>query len=468
MSKNTDSFQTISDENHSLRVLITCLITHYLLIEIELSKLQAENLRISREYEIYRARHPQRVGVKHGKAYELKQLEKEEIVDQSIKTPRKIGAQIGHTKQIRKKCENFDKTVFVNIDHCPDCGSEELSRTQEVRERYVEDIPPQRSFTTRYVIERRYCRNCKRLVEGEVTDALPHARIGLNAMFIVVWLKVGLRLTVSAIPQVLKKICGLTLSEGEVIKICDLISEALGPYYDELISEVRTADARYMDETSWREQGKTIWMWAFVVKGVTLYKIAHSRGHEVPLEVLGPGPNGVDIHDRWAPYNILAQKTGNRPQQLCWFHILGDTKEIAQICGEEGKQFHTDMKCIFKKAKDFNHNGTTEDVEQLIREVEAVLNRNFVSMRCKKFANKILKERDKLFIFVTNPDVDGTNNRAERAVRPNVVLRKVTGGTKSPKGTKNLEVLASAIQTCRMNGTDLVEKGRDLISTSSN
>jgi len=88
-----------------------------------------------------------------------------------------------------------------------------------------------------------------------------------------------------------------------------------------------------------------------------------------------------------------------------------------------------------------------------------------------KFARKILKERDKLFIFVTNPEVDGINNRAERAVtavRPNVVLRKVSGGTKSPKGTKNLEILASAIQTCRMNGTDLVEKGRDLISTSDN
>jgi hypothetical protein len=69
-------------------------------------------------------------------------------------------------------------------------------------------------------------------------------------MFIVVWLKVGLRLTVSAIPQVLKKLCGLTLSEGEVINICNLISEALGPYYDKLIEEVRTAAARYMDETS--------------------------------------------------------------------------------------------------------------------------------------------------------------------------------------------------------------------------
>ena len=438
-----------------------------MIIETENSKLQAENLRISREYEIYRARHPLKVGVKHGKPYELKQLDEEQFFDQSIETSRKIGAQNGHKKQIRKKCENFNETVIVNIDHCPDCGSGELSHTQEVRERFVEDIPPQCPIITRYVIHRKYCRNCKRIVEGEVTDTLPHARIGLHAMFIVVWLKVGLRLTVSAIPQVLKKICGLELSEGEVIKICDLISEALDPYYDELISEVRTADARYMDETSWREQGKTIWMWAFVTKAVTLYKIAHSRGHDVPLEILGPNPNGVDIHDRWAPYNIVAQITGNRPQQLCWFHILGDTKEIAQICGEEGMQLHAEMKLIFKKAKNFNHKGTIEDVQQLVREVEAVLNRNFVSMKCKKFARKILKDRDKLFVFVTNPNVDGTNNRAERAVRPYVVLRKVTGGTKSPKGTKNLEVLASAIQTCRMNGTDLVEKGRDLISTSN-
>ena len=92
-----------------------------------------------------------------------------------------------------------------------------------------------------------------------------------------------------------------------------------------------------------------------------------------------------------------------------------------KLCGEEGKLFHTDMKRIFQKANEFNHKGTTEDVEQLIKEVESILNRNFVSMKCKKFARKILKERDKLFIFVTNPEVDGTNNRAERAVRPNVV-----------------------------------------------
>lgn len=471
MKSNSGDFPPLIAENNSLLSLIIFLISHFLILESENSRLKQENLRITREFEIYRARHPRRVGVKHGKSYDLKQLNEkknsdDKTPDDNSKPQKKIGAQSGHQKQNRKRCESYDDTFIVSIDHCPECGSGDLSHIQEIRERYVDDIPPQRPITTRYVIERRYCRHCKRMVEGEVMDALPHARIGLNAMFIVVWLKVGLRLTVSAIPQVLNKLCGFTISEGEVIKICNLITEALGPYYDELIEEVRTADARYIDETSWREQGKTIWMWAFVTKGVTLYRIAHSRGHEVPLDVLGPNPNGVDIHDRWAPYNILAQKTGNRQQQLCWFHILGDTKEIAELCGDEGKLLHEEMKSIFKKAQDFNHKGTTEDVERLGEDVESILTRDFVSMKCKKFARKIFKERDKLFVFVTNPEVDATNNRAERAVRPYVVLRKVSGGTKSPRGTNNVEVLASVIQTCRMNGTDLVEMGRLLIRAS--
>jgi hypothetical protein len=473
MSEKSDCSQSIVDENNSLRVLITVLITHYLLIESEYSKLQKENIRISREYDEYRARHPLRVGVKHGKAYELKQLDPDSnnnnlTFDTNTVKPKRIGAQKGHKRQIRKKCESFDYEVIVDFDCCPECGCHNLSNVQEVRTRYVEDIPPQRTVTTKYQIKRRYCRDCKKLVEGEVADALPHARIGIRAMLAVVWLKVGLRLTVSAIPQVLEKFCGLEICEGEVINICNQISEALGPYYDELLEEIRTSEARYMDETSWREQGKTIWMWAFVAKGVTLYKIAHSRGHEVPLEVLGENPTGVDIHDRYGAYNVLAQKTGNRPQQLCWFHILGDTKELAQIYGEEGKQIHISMKSVFTKANNFNHEGTSEDVQELISEIESIFEREFVSLKCKKFAKKMLKERDKLFTFVTNPDVEGTNNRAERAVRPYVVLRKVSGGSKSPRGTKNIEILATAIQTCRMNGSDFVDRGRDLIATSSN
>ena len=117
-------------------------------------------------------------------------------------------------------------------------------------------------------------------------------------------------------------------------------------------------------------------------------------------------------------------------------YILGDSKEIAQICGDEGKQFHVDMKRILKRSNDYNRRGTTEDAEHFAKEVESVLNLNFASMRLKKFACKIFKERDKLLVFVTNPEGDGTNNRAERAVRPNVVLRKVSRGPNHLWGQK--------------------------------
>ena len=84
------------------------------------------------------------------------------------------------------------------------------------------------------------------------------------------------------------------------------------------------------------------------------------------------------------------------------------------------------------------------DVEKLIdieRLGQVLVVREFTNIKCRKFAKTIFKERDKLFLFVTNPEVDGTNNRAERAVRPNVVYRKICGGTRSAEGTKRYAVL---------------------------
>jgi hypothetical protein len=83
------------------------------------------------------------------------------------------------------------------------------------------------------------------------------------------------------------------------------------------------------------------------------------------------------------------------------------------------------LKEIFHAAKEFEHSGTQDDVENLCEKLGLVLDRDFSKLKCGKFAKTIFKERDKLFQFVTKPDVDGTNNRAERAIRPNVVYRKI-------------------------------------------
>jgi transposase len=304
------------------------------------------------------------------------------------------------------------------------------------------------------------------LVEEPILTVLPHAKLGLTVMLIVVWLKIGMRLTEEAIPQILEQLCGIRISEGEVSHICTIIAEEFGEFYAQLENEVRQAQARYIDETSWRENGKTLWMWAFVTKGVALYKIAKSRGHEVPLEVLGENPNGIDVHDRFRAYDKLHGKTGNRPQQLCWFHILADSKDLAELHGVEGELIHNGLKTVFDEANKFEHTGTPVDVEKLIEKLGQVLERDFSKLKCRKFAKTIYKERDKLFLFVTNPEVDGTNNRAERAIRPNVVYRKISGGTRSAVGTKRYAVLGSVFQTFKLKGWNFVGKGLEIIRTS--
>lgn len=78
----------------------------------------------------------------------------------------------------------------------------------------------------------------------------------------------------------------------------------------------------------------------------------------------------------------------------------------------------------------------------------------------------LLNEKNNLFEFVRNPHVEGTNNAAERALRPPVVARKISGGNRSQQGARNYEVLLSVTQTLHQNGQNLIEHGPGILLTS--
>jgi len=470
MNLNPPSLEDFVLENAELQIENACLRREVANLKAENARLIAEKSSIIDEFKEYIHRHPIRVGVKIGKSYEIKlstpQNQSGNNSDGSLGIQRKPGGQPGHKGHSRKNPEKITNTETIDVNICPHCGNHDLSGIQETRTRTVEDVPIPQPVVTEYTIHRRYCKYCRKLVEGQVLTALPQAKLGLTVMLIVVWLKIGMRLTEEAIPLILEQLCRIRISEGQVSHICTMIAEEFGEFYAQLEDEVREAHVRYIDETSWRENGDNLWLWAFVTNGVALYKIAKSRGHEVPLDVLGETPNGIDVHDRFRVYDKLQGKTGNRPQQLCWFHILGDSKELAELYGEEGEFIHKGLKEVFDEANNFEHTGTKEDVEKLIEKLGRVIDRDLSSTKCKKFAKTIFKDRDKLFQFVTNPDVEGTNNRAERAIRPNVVYRKISGGTRSAIGTKRYAVLGSVFQTFKLRGWNFIGKGFEIIHTS--
>lgn len=325
----------------------------------------------------------------------------------------------------------------------------------------VEDLPLPRVEVTAYTVEQRYCRACHKLVESRVPGVLPGAQLGLRLMHVIVKLRVEHRLTVEQIPPVLETLYGLKISEGEVHSVLAQMAEAYTPVFEGFREEMRAAPAKNMDESPWYMNGEQVYLWVAATDRAVIYKVAHGRDHGVALEMLGPNPRGVLTHDRFSAYETVARKT-NLAQQLCWFHLLGDSKELEDFLGEEGKSIHAVMKTVWGAAKRVAGRGTLEDVEQLWEALEGGLRNRTgagTSVRGEHFVDEILSLRAWLFEFVLNPAVEGTNNRAERALRPMVVARKIWGGSRSWRGGKVFEILASVVHTLQARGQDLVRHG---------
>ena len=73
------------------------------------------------------------------------------------------------------------------------------------------------------------------------------------------------------------------------------------------------------------------------------------------------------------------------------------------------------------------------------------------------------KDHDKLFTFLRIKGVEPTNNAAERALRPAVVMRKITGGSRSERGARATAVLMSVLRTVRQQNQPLFETIKTLL-----
>ena len=75
---------------------------------------------------------------------------------------------------------------------------------------------------------------------------------------------------------------------------------------------------------------------------------------------------------------------------------------------------------------------------------------------------KHLKE---LFVFVAEPEAPPDNNAAERSLRPVVINRKISGGSRSATGTDTKTTLASIFGTWRAQGLNPLAACRQLFAS---
>ena len=385
------------------------------------------------------------------------------------KQAKPLGSPEGHKGYARHIPERIDYVKQLTLKRCPICGIRLTGKTQEIRSRYVTDIKlTSKVKNTRYDIHRKYCPKCKKLVEPEVPNVLPHARFGLNLMLLVMYLKLGLRLPCNKVCDYFLTLYDLKISEGEIVVILRQLTVAFGKYYSYLEKLVKLARVKYTDTTSWRVNSKNYFAWVFIACGVVLYKIRKRNNHKVALALFGNKQSDkVLVVDRYSAFRTLAEKAGFK-LQLCWSHMLQDAKELARDFGAEGKYVKKKLKKIYELANGLEHKGTPEMVEQLKGEIFLLTQRHYKSLIIWKFVkNLYYRDAENLFRFVTDPEIDATNNISERELRALVIIRKISNCSRSIRGANATAMLLSVIQTLRFNKQNVLKGLQDILSNPS-
>ena len=349
---------------------------------------------------------------------------------------KKLGKKEGAHGYQRPKPDEREVTqeVIYSLAQCPNCRTP-VGKALDTVIKYQEDIvlKPQKKVT-KYTITRHWCGVCEAFVKVRDIPEIP--KIGLNVMAYVLYARYRLRLPINRIRQSLLDLHDFKISEGEIIHELAKAKNLFTKDYDIIIELIKNADAVYCDETGWRVNGVNWWMWVFASPEGVRYVVEDTRGKGVAVDALGEKQDRVLISDFYAAYKNIPGK-----KQKCWVHLMRDSKHI-------GGKLHTDLKNVYQEIiQELKKKKEERDYDGVRKRILLIEKQRYKESLAHKLQERITRHRDELLTCLRYDGVLPENNTAERALRPQVVMRKIFGGSRSLEGAKIHEVNTSVIDT---------------------
>lgn len=361
------------------------------------------------------------------------------------KPGRPVGCK-GSTRPIPKP----ERTVEVKAKECPRCHSP-LGDPVKVERRIIEEIPePRPVMVTEYLIAHYQC-SCGEHVVAKHPGCPSKDVLGPRALAHITLLKYDDRLPHRKVCRTLKREFGLEIAPATVLDVTRRVSDALRGEYEGIKERIRKVKVVYVDETGIRVNGRRYWIWVFTTNRDTLVVVRHSRGKKVLKEVLGRKFRGIIVCDGHRSYSNFTTNL-----QRCWAHILREARFVAEHA-PEAEPLTKALQRLYKRLVNAMAKGPPPgERERLYRNAVAILRywlgRSYSTKRVVKFVAKVRTGSRHLLTFVLNPGVEPTNNRAERALREHVVIRKIIGTLRNEKGTGIHETVMSCLVTWSQQG----------------
>jgi transposase/uncharacterized coiled-coil protein SlyX len=376
----------------------------------------------------------------------------------------------------RPRAKPTERVVHA-VEACPRCSTP-LHGGWVAWRKEVLELPRVPLRVIEHVYLARRCPNpaCRARVSPPPADAAAlglaggRQRLGVHLVSLVAALRAELRLPIELIRWYLQAVHHLELSAGAIVGALQRVAARGAAAAERILVAIRASPVVHADETGLREGGANGYLWSFSTPRER-YFVRGGRNKEVVDEVLGPGFAGVLVTDFYAAYDHY-----DGPHQRCWAHLLRDVRALVEKHPADAalKEWATQVQGVYARARRFaGPDAAARERAQHALEAELLalcapyLEAEVAAAPQAVLCRRIQKYLPELFTFVAEPAVPSTNNAAERSVRPVVVQRKISGGTRSAQGTATFTTLATLFGTWRARGLDPLVACRQLLLAPS-
>ena len=382
-------------------------------------------------------------------------------------TGRRQGGQPGHLGHGRSLFPLEQVTEVV--DHWPQCctcghlfADAEHEPAGAPARHQVAELPPLAVEISEHRLQRLCCPDCGRTVRAELPAGVPRGCFGPKLEAAIASLTVRNRLSRRQLVELLDELFGCPIAIGTIDAILTRTAKTLAPVYEELLEQTRAAGALNIDETGWYLSGEARTLWGAFSKRTAVLRIAPDRGKQHLHGLIGDEFAGVVGSDRFSAYNSLEPER----RQVCWSHLRRDFTFHADLGLGAQERFGLDglevTWNVFHAWKQFQQDGDRAALQRRVAAIKAQLwpllewgSTGKRQRHVRALAKNLLKLWPALWTFADVPDVEPTNNAAERGLRASVIYRKLALGSRSQGGERMIERLLSVDQTCRLQRRSL-------------
>ena len=373
---------------------------------------------------------------------------------------KKPGRKPGHLGACRPNPDHIDVHCEHPLTTCPKCGTA-VDKPIRQHTRLIEDIPQVTPQVTAHTIHGYWCSHCKTIVTPKVTAALPRSSLGLRFVVYTAWLHYLVGVSVGNCVKTAAVALGFRVSPGGLTLAWQNLAALLEHQYDAIGEKIRHSAVLHADETGWRINGVTHWLWAFATRQHCYYLIDRRRGAAVVKQVLGTLFPGILITDFWGAYNAIQALA----KQRCYFHLFTELVKVdKRNCAATWKRFRKRLSRLLKDAVRLGEqreirspSGYARRRVKLQLRLDELIAGAFEDADARRLIKRLRRHREEMFTFLDHKEVSPYNNHAEQQMGVAVHTRKVSQQNRSSRGAKTHAILMTLFRSAQLQGLNPVD-----------